>query len=337
MDLKPGRFAFDKSRMTAALRRWKVALLQLVNLGRRKSSDVGGPDDSSRLAELTILPDTFAPRDIRSLVGLTRNRMGGAYAASLISHVVGTAMILLLISLAPERAWDANYDRTSYDGIIWIPEEGPGGGGGGGGNESLEVPRPVEVEGPDETELSVPVEPEPEALEPEPLDLSSLVIPALPMAAALETLPGSMDDILAARNSLSQGSGRGGGGGTGTGTGIGPGTGPGLGPGTGGGVGGGVYRPGGAGIENPMPLYRATPQYTSEAMRAQVQGEVWLEIVVLPDGTVGEVTITRSLDRVFGLDDEAIKAARRWRFRPGTRFGEPVAMLVGIALEFNLR
>ena len=72
-------------------------------------------------------------------------------------------------------------------------------------------------------------------------------------------------------------------------------------------------------------------------MRAQVQGEVWLEVVVLSEVTVGDVTVTRSLDPVFGLDEEAIRAARQWRFAPGTRLGEPVAVLVSIALEFNLR
>ena len=59
-------------------------------------------------------------------------------------------------------------------------------------------------------------------------------------------------------------------------------------------------------------------------MRAKVQGTVLLECVVLPDGTVGDVEVVRSLDPTFGLDQEAIKAARQWRFAPGTRFGDPV-------------
>jgi outer membrane biosynthesis protein TonB len=45
----------------------------------------------------------------------------------------------------------------------------------------------------------------------------------------------------------------------------------------------------------------------------------------------------RSLDSVFGLDLEAIKAARQWRFRPGTRLGEPVSVPVTIELDFVLR
>jgi TonB family protein len=72
-------------------------------------------------------------------------------------------------------------------------------------------------------------------------------------------------------------------------------------------------------------------------MRAKVQGSVLVEAVVLPDGTVGDVRVVRSLDNVFGLDQEALKAAKQWKFVPGTRFGQPVAVLVTIELTFTLR
>jgi hypothetical protein len=49
------------------------------------------------------------------------------------------------------------------------------------------------------------------------------------------------------------------------------------------------------------------------------------------------VKVMRSLDPVFGLDQEAMKAARQFRFVPGTRFGEPVAVLVSFEIEFTLR
>jgi TonB family protein len=49
------------------------------------------------------------------------------------------------------------------------------------------------------------------------------------------------------------------------------------------------------------------------------------------------VQVVRSLDSAFGLDQEAIKAARQWRFAPGTRLGEPVPVLVTIELTFTLR
>ena len=59
------------------------------------------------------------------------------------------------------------------------------------------------------------------------------------------------------------------------------------------------------------------PEYTNAAMQAKLQGTVVLEAVVLTDGTVGDVRIMRSLDSTFGLDQNAIKAVRQWRFMPG--------------------
>ena len=169
----------------------------------------------------------------------------------------------------------------------------------------------------------------------EPPPIEQFNIPAKLTAAATDTLPGAIE-APPGPPTLSQGSGAGGGAGTGTGTGIGPGTGSGLGPGSGGGTGGGTYRPGN-GVTIPRVLREVKPQYTSDAMRAKVQGTVLLECVVRPDGSVGDVQILRSLDGVFGLDQEAIKAAKQWRFAPGTRLGEPVPVLVTIELTFTLR
>jgi protein TonB len=79
------------------------------------------------------------------------------------------------------------------------------------------------------------------------------------------------------------------------------------------------------------------PDYTAAATRAKLQGMVVVECIVLPDGTIGDVKVIKSLDKVFGLDEQAIKAAQRWLFRPGRRFGEPVSVYVTIELTFTLR
>ena len=297
-----------------------------------------GPDaELSAAAALSIRPDTVGPLDVQFLLGATQERMRRSIAASFGGHAVAIGLILFLISLAPERVFERIEPNRENYGIVWLPKEGPGGGGGGGGNESLELPRQVELQGVDETQLSVPVAPEPDfvepEVEPETLETDRLNISAVSMAAALRTSPGVMDAVT--RTTLSQGSGTGGGGGAGQGTGIGPGDGPGLGPGQGGGVGGGVYRPG-SGIVNPQLIHEVEAQYTTEAMRAQINGVVWIEAVVLPDGTVGDITVVKSLDRVFGLDDRAVESVRQWRFAPGTRFGEPVAVLVVIEVFFNI-
>ena len=98
----------------------------------------------------------------------------------------------------------------------------------------------------------------------------------------------------------------------------------------------GVVRAGG-GVTIPRLLKQVTPRYTADAMRMKAHGEVFLECVVLPDGSVGSVKMSRSLDPVFGLDEEAIKAARLWRFSPGMRDGQPVAVAVVIEMTFTLR
>ena len=79
------------------------------------------------------------------------------------------------------------------------------------------------------------------------------------------------------------------------------------------------------------------PNYTSPALQARVQGVVVMDAVVLPDGSVGEVKIVRSLDGRFGLDEEALKAVKQWRFRPAARAGRPIAMLVSVEMMFELR
>jgi TonB family protein len=267
-----------------------------------------------------------------------RARARGAFGASVVAHAVLFLVLFVLARTVPMSTISPDLpDLTFYD-MIWLPQAGPGGGGGGGGNRSLEPARKIELTGQDK--ISVPVTkpvnleaPEPPKVEPPAETSPSLEIPAVALASGTQPLPGALEGLTTGN---AQGPGAGGGAGTGSGTGIGPGTGSGLGPGWGGGVGGGPYRPGN-GVLPPKILREVKPQYTADAMRAKIQGIVELEAVVLPDGSVGEVRVVRGLDAVFGLDQEAIKAVRQWRFLPGTRLGQPVAVLVGIELTFTLR
>ena len=132
----------------------------------------------------------------------------------------------------------------------------------------------------------------------------------------------------------SQGSGTGGGVGSGQGTGLGQGDGTGVGEGSGGGYGGGPFRPG-SGVEPPRLLREVKADYTDEARRANIEGEVELEIVVRRDGTVGDVKIIRGLRG--GLNDRAVQAVRQWRFAPGRMKGVPVDVVVEVGVEFRLR
>jgi protein TonB len=297
-----------------------------------------GGDSRAKAGSAPLHVVTDRPPDVHFLFEQRDTRVGGALGASIVAHAVFVLFALLLMQYAPRMVYEHAPPERLPEDIVWLVEPGPGGGGGGGGNESPEPPRVAELPGRDR--VTVPVERPPQIAEPEPEVEEPpiepmLNIPAQTLASAELVLPGALESANLAPT-VSQGQGTGGGAGTGTGTGVGSGQGSGLGAGFGGGAGGGAYQPG-SGVTLPRVVREVKPQYTADAMRAKVQGTVLLECIVMPDGTISDVRVVRSLDSVFGLDQEAIRAARQWRFIPGTRLGEPVPVIISIELSFTLR
>jgi periplasmic protein TonB len=228
-------------------------------------------------------------------------------------------------------------DSSADARIVWLHQPGPGGGGGGGGNHMPDPPRRAERSGSDR--VTIPAAPPrsmptPSAAD-EPPRVAAIEIPAMPLASDRSLQVGSID-APPRPPSPSQGPGSRGGAGTGPLGGDGAGDGPGYRDGRDGNTGGGVSRPG-DGTTWPIPLSQPRPNYTPDAMRARLQGSVLLECIVGRDGLVDEVRVIRALDTAFGLDDEAIKAAKRWRFRPATRMGVPVPVAITIELTFTIR
>ena len=88
---------------------------------------------------MSILPDDMAPLETRFLLGASRERMGRSFAASLGSHVLGIALVALILGLAPERVYEVVEADRQNDSIVWLADESLGGGGGGGGKELLEL------------------------------------------------------------------------------------------------------------------------------------------------------------------------------------------------------
>jgi protein TonB len=152
-------------------------------------------------------------------------------------------------------------------------------------------------------------------------------IPAVPKASGITDVLGVVSTIAVADPSSL---------GPRSGPGSGDGDGKGLDRGYGANAGGGPPGPGGP-LTSPEIIRQVRPNYTNAALQARVRGLVVMDAVVLPDGSVGDVKIVRSLDQRFGLDEEAIKAVKQWRFRPGRRSGGPIAMLVSVEMMFELR
>jgi TonB family protein len=242
--------------------------------------------------------------------------------------------------------------------LVFLATPGPGGGGGGGGlkqpkpparaemksaaavKSPIPPPRPLTARRP-EPEVRRPVPPVRPTPTPAPVDppppaprtvTPQVVAPVVTASSDPRDRAGVPAET--APDTESQGSGSGGGAGTGAGTGLGEGSGAGIGPGSGGGTGGGPYRPG-AGITPPQLLREVRPDYTEDARRQGLEGDVVLEIVVRDDGSVGDVKILKGLGA--GLDRRAVDAVRQWRFSPARRHGVAVDVMVEVAVEFKLR
>jgi protein TonB len=233
------------------------------------------------------------------------------------SMLIHAGLFLAVILIMTVRQVETKPETTEKPDLVFLEQPGPGGGGGGSPApapaKALEIPKPK----PAVESVPTPV-PVPEVV-PEPV----LTAPVMTNLANVLQASGQSSISLAAY------------GGGGSGGGIGKGRGDGLGEGTGGGFGGGAHQPGN-GCVNPRPIKSQDPKYTSEAMRAKLQGDVDLDIVVLKSGLVGDVRITKSLDTQFGLDKEAIAAAKQWMFQPATCQGTKVDMIVGLSIEFRL-
>ncbi|MFZ0731326.1 MAG: energy transducer TonB [Candidatus Sulfotelmatobacter sp.] len=120
-------------------------------------------------------------------------------------------------------------------------------------------------------------------------------------------------------------------------TGIGPGCCGGIGPSSGPGVGDGapgIYPAGKMGTTIPEPIYSPEPSFSEEARKAKFQGIVVLMLVVGKDGRPYNIQVGQSLG--MGLDQKAIEAVYRWRFRPATLNGEPVATKIAVQVDFHL-
>lgn len=220
------------------------------------------------------------------------------------------------------------------------------GGGGGGGRETQNLPSKGV---PPKMSLTPPIIPP--SVDPPKIKNPTLVVPmtALGDPKALPDMKGPIGDPRGVEGPPDPGSGRGNGIGTGSGGGVGEGDGAGVGRGRGMNAGGGDPNfgggagPGGAGglvpygqlSTKPVMIYKEKARYTEEARQNKIQGSVILSMVVSADGTVRDIKVVRGLPD--GLTESAIAAARKMRFKPATKNGQPVATRLGsVEFAFNI-
>jgi len=276
---------------------------------------------------------------------------------AVVSFVAHAALVAVAVWLSSGSIETASLDNAVHEDtrLVFLLSPGPGGGGGGGGlrqprpapkiarrgeaRPQVSVPpvseKPVITTAREETPKPIPVEPviqPPPVAPPDPIPAKVIVAPVQAVAANDRDREGAIEHALEGPDG--HGPGANGGVGSGQGTGSGEGLGSGIGDGEGGGTGGGPYRPG-SGIEPPRLRREVKAEYTEDARRRNITGDVLLEIVVRRDGTVGTVRVLQGLGA--GLDERASYAVRQWQFEPARRKGVPVDVLVEVAVEFNLR
>lgn len=89
------------------------------------------------------------------------------------------------------------------------------------------------------------------------------------------------------------------------------------------------------GVTPPVPLETISPLYPELARRGHVEGVVLLEAIIGADGSVRDVRVLRSAHVL--LDPAALEAVRRWRYRPASVGGHPVAVYLSVVVTFTLR
>ena len=121
--------------------------------------------------------------------------------------------------------------------------------------------------------------------------------------------------------------------GNGKGSGIGSGNGNGVGPGSGGNMGGGLHRIGG-GVSAPVVLFAPEPEFSEEARKAKIAGNVLVYLQVDTQGRPTHVRVMRGIG--LGLDEKALEAVKAYKFKPAMENGHPVAVEMNVEVGFQI-
>jgi TonB family protein len=226
----------------------------------------------------------------------------------------------------------ANLTNVDVSDILKAPKlTTPAGGGGGGGSHDIVDPMKGKLPPRMKDPITPPMVP---ILEKPKLAFT----PAINVQKDI-TLPDNPQMVnFGVKNSanvqlMSNGSGGGGGMGSGYGGGIGSGNGNGYGPGSGGNTGGGVYHIGG-GISAPVPIFTPEAEFSDEARRAKYQGVCLISLIVDAQGNPQNPRVVRPLG--MGLDEKALEAVRKYKFKPAMKGGTPVPVMMSIEVNFRL-
>jgi TonB family protein len=281
--------------------------------------------------KLPPLDVTSRPVPVQEIWGLYgRQKKSWVFSTGFQVCVVALLFALGTNKAVQQAAKDVTQIFAPVEIAAYKPKPNKMQGGGGGGDRSPLRAAKGKLPKPSLRQFTPPVE-VPQNLQPKlAMEPTIIAPPDVPLPQV--NLP-NYGDPLAKLGPLSNGPGSGAGIGSGSGGGVGSGKGGGLGPGEGGGFGGGVFKVGG-GVTAPTLLYKVEPEYSEEARKAKYQGTVVLYVEVDTTGRAVNPKVIRSLG--LGLDEKAVEAVRKWKFKPGSKDGRPVTVIATIEVNFRL-
>ena len=250
---------------------------------------------------------------------------GALHAAAIALILLVTGVKTSLVRPADHTVFITPLDVVKYD--VRIPQRADAGGGGG-----MRAKTQASLGNLPRVATHQFVAPMVKSENPNPILSLEPTIIADPEINLPQINLASLGDPHGVPGPPSPGRGKGGGIGDGDGTGVGPGIGPGAGPGHDGIASGRAGFQGS--VTEPVLLWKAEPEYSEEARKAKVQGTVIVRAEIDARGQVQNISVAQGLG--LGLDEKAIAAVQKWRFRPGTRNGKPVTTPAMIHLSFRL-
>jgi protein TonB len=248
-------------------------------------------------------------------------------------HAAAIALVLFATAVKPSFVKPTDHttlitplDLLKYD--VTVPQRADAGGGGG-----MRAKTAASIGNLPTRALKQFLAPMVKAENPNPILTIEPTIIANPEIAVPQLNLAQYGDPHGVVGPPSAGPGKHGGIGDGDGTGVGPGHGPGAGPGRDGGIASAQTGFQGS-LTEPTLLWKTEPEYSDEARKAKVQGSVIMRVEIDARGQVQNISVAQGLG--LGLDDRAIAAVRKWKFRPGTRNGKPVPTNALIQVTFRL-
>jgi TonB family protein len=90
----------------------------------------------------------------------------------------------------------------------------------------------------------------------------------------------------------------------------------------------------GPGVTPPKIQFAPEPMFSPKAAQRRFEGVVGLDVIIDSKGRISRADVIHPLG--MGLDEEALKTVKTWRFTPAMREGQPVAVKVYIEVDFHL-